>query len=192
MTRASTETALQTAMTALLHARPLQKLTVGEVAQAAGVSRVTFYHYYRDLYDLAGAVLAGEMERAMGENRFPENWETGVLRLMRTMRENRWLLGKLRASSGWGQIERAIHENAFRQVMTVIEGFPDTGAPEDDRVFAAHFYEYALTGLILDWAGRGMKDEPEAVVRRLKLLLDGQLENALRQFGAAAKEEKRC
>ena len=82
MTKASTETALQSAMTALLRTRPLQKLTVGEIARAAGVSRVTFYHYYRDLYDLAGAVLAGEMERAMGADQTPENWEEGLLRLM--------------------------------------------------------------------------------------------------------------
>ena len=192
MTKASTETALQSAMTALLRTRPLQKLTVGEIARAAGVSRVTFYHYYRDLYDLAGAVLAGEMERAMGADQTPENWEEGLLRLMRTMRENRWLTGKISASDGWGQIERMLHETVFRQVMAVAEGFPDTGAPEDDRVFAAHFYEHALTGLIFSWAGSGMKEEPETVVRRLAVMLTGQLETALRQFGAAAKEEKPC
>lgn len=85
-----------------------------------------------------------------------------------------------------------LHETVFRQVMAVAEGFPDTGAPEDDRVFAAHFYEHALTGLIFSWAGSGMKEEPETVVRRLAVMLTGQLETALRQFGAAAKEEKPC
>lgn len=161
------------------------------MARKAGVSRVTFYHYYHDLYDLAGAVCAGEMKRAVGENRTPENWETGISRLMDTLRQNRWLLGKLRFSDGWGQIERVLRQTAFQQVMDVITRYPIVGIAEEDLTFIAHFYEHALVGFIMDWASAGMKEEPEWMVRRLKTLLTGQLETALRQFGAAEKEENR-
>ena len=186
MARPTTETALQAAMAALLQTRSLQQLTVGEVSRAAGVSRVTFYHYYHDLYDLAGAVCAGEMQRVMGESR-PDNWQAGLIRLMQLMRAHRALLGRLYSSGGWAQIERVIRRHAFRQVMAVIGRYPDTGAPEPDKAFTAHFYERAISGVILDWAVGGMKEEPEALVGRLSTLLSGALAAALRSFSAAAK-----
>ena len=186
MPRPAAEAALQTAMAGLLKTRSLQQLTVGEVARAAGVSRVTFYRYYQDLYDLAGAVCAGEMQRVMGESR-PDNWQAGLVRLMRLMRAHRALLGRLRSSGGWAQIERVIRRHAFRQVMAFIGRCPDTGAPEPDRAFTARFYERAISGLILDWAEDGMKEEPEALVGRLSTLLTGQLASALNSFAAAAE-----
>ena len=192
MSRETTVSALRRALLTLLRSRPLDKLTVGEVARAAGVSRVTFYQYFRGVYDLAGEACVHETGRAMGGTPSPENWEGCLLRLMRAMRENRWLIGKLRLSDGWPQIERQLREASFQKVMDFIQSLPDGGASAGDRAFAARFYGLALTGFILDWAAEGMKEDPEEIVRRLKVILTGQLESALGSFGAAAKEELQC
>lgn len=50
------------ALTDLLREKPLQKITVKELCQLAGVNRGTFYAHYQDLYDLME-----QLEREMME-----------------------------------------------------------------------------------------------------------------------------
>ena len=53
---------------------------------------------------------------------------------------------------------------------------------EEDKAFIAQAYAYVLIGLMLDWIRDDMKEEPEAVVRRLSTLLHGTVPGALQRF----------
>jgi hypothetical protein len=52
----------------------------------------------------------------------------------------------------------------------------------DDKAFIAHFYKYAFVGLMLEWIGTGMKEEPAVIVERLSIMIQGDIANALEKF----------
>ncbi len=51
-----------------------------------------------------------------------------------------------------------------------------------DKVFIADFYKYAFVGLMLDWIRKGMKEDPNAIMRDLSLLLQGNMRAALERY----------
>ncbi|GAB3062217.1 TetR/AcrR family transcriptional regulator [Sediminivirga luteola] len=57
---------LGTAVRTLASARPITEVTVAELAQAAGISRDTFYRHAAGPADLLAAVLRHELEAAIG------------------------------------------------------------------------------------------------------------------------------
>ena len=53
---------------------------------------------------------------------------------------------------------------------------------EEDKAFIARVYAYSFVGVLLDWVRDGMKVEPEAIVDRLALVLQGSIASALERF----------
>ena len=47
----------------LYKAKPIRQITVGEVAEAAGVHRSTFYRYFHDVYEIYEIIIEEEAER---------------------------------------------------------------------------------------------------------------------------------
>ena len=47
-----TKRALEASLKKLLLERPLDKITVTDIAEDCGINRMTFYYHFRDIYDL--------------------------------------------------------------------------------------------------------------------------------------------
>lgn len=47
---------------------------------------------------------------------------------------------------------------------------------EEDKKLIADFYKSALVGMILDWLNGGMKYDPEQMIRRLGIMLKGNVQ----------------
>ena len=54
-----------------------------------------------------------------------------------------------------------------------------------DKTFIAHFYKYGFVGLILDWIGAGMKEDPKTILGRLSVVIHGNFTEALERFSTA-------
>ena len=61
-----TKQQLRQSLTALLKEKPIQDITVRELADLADINRGTFYLHYRDVYDLLNQI----EEELLGENQF--------------------------------------------------------------------------------------------------------------------------
>ena len=53
---------------------------------------------------------------------------------------------------------------------------------EEDKLFIAQVYSYSFVGLMLDWIKDGMQAEPELLVNKLALVLQGNIAQALERF----------
>ena len=60
-----TEQAIQATFIRLLNERPLDKITVRDLADECGISRNTFYYHYHDIYELLEKMFEGEKERML-------------------------------------------------------------------------------------------------------------------------------
>ncbi|MPM76697.1 hypothetical protein SDC9_123696 [bioreactor metagenome] len=53
---------------------------------------------------------------------------------------------------------------------------------EEDKAFIAHFYKYAFVGLMLEWIGRGMKEDPTTIIERVSIVTHGDIIKSLENF----------
>ena len=58
----TTKRALEASLKHLLAKKPLDKITINDIAEDCGISRMTFYYHFKDIYDLIG-----ELHRSISE-----------------------------------------------------------------------------------------------------------------------------
>ena len=58
-----------------------------------------------------------------------------------------------------------------------------------DKKFIAKIYSYCFVGIMLDWIKDDMKEKPEDLVERLALVLDGDIDSALKRFNLSKPQK---
>ena len=49
----TTKRAIEASLKHLLLKKPLDKITINDIAEDCGISRMTFYYHFQDIYDLS-------------------------------------------------------------------------------------------------------------------------------------------
>ena len=60
-----TKRALEASLKKLLLQKPLNKITISDIAEDCGISRMTFYYHFKDIYDLVEWVCVEDAARAL-------------------------------------------------------------------------------------------------------------------------------
>ena len=60
-----TKRALETSLKNLLLQKPLNKITISDIAKDCGINRMTFYYHFKDIYDLIEWTCNEETARAI-------------------------------------------------------------------------------------------------------------------------------
>ena len=176
---AFTKKAIADSFLKLLREKPLDKITIKDIVEDCGINRNTFYYHFSDIPALVETILKEETERVLGERLGEDSWEEGFIAATRFALENKRSIYHI-----YNSVNREIFEQYLNRIgMDVMERFVWKAAErfdvsEEDKKLMASFYRAALTGMILDWLASGMKYEPEEVVRRLGVMLDGSIEAA--------------
>lgn len=71
----------------------------------------------------------------------------------------------------------------YGSVLGVVEEEAvDVSIREEDKKFIIDFYKYAFVGFMIDWIKKGMKEQPEAFIEKLSVLIKGDIKRALDRF----------
>ena len=65
----TTKKALEDSLKHLLLQKPLPKITIQDITDDCGISRMTFYYHFKDIYDLIEWVCIENASQALGENK---------------------------------------------------------------------------------------------------------------------------
>lgn len=176
----TTRNAIRKGFLEMLEQRPLDKISVVDIAEHCGVNRNTFYYYYCDIYALVREVLETELDSVLNAQPPCENWSQLLMRVTVFIRENRRSVYHLYQSS-----QRDLLENEYYQVVygTVEKLVRHTAGElpvaEEDIQSLAALYTATLVGLLQSWLHYGMKHDEEQFVERVSRLTDGMLRQAL-------------
>ncbi|WP_172255769.1 TetR/AcrR family transcriptional regulator [Saccharibacillus deserti] len=182
-----TKRALAASLKKLLSQKTLDKITVIDIAEDCEVNRQTFYYHFKDIYDLIDWIYTHEASKALNGNKTYETWQQGFLHIFEYIQSNRNFVLNTYHSVNREHLERYLHQETHALLIGVIEEkAAGRSVREDDKAFIAHFYKFAFVGLILDWIGRGMREEPLAIVKRLSVLIHGDFAGALERFESGA------
>ena len=179
----TTKRALSASLKKLLAKKPLDKITVTDIAEDCEVGRQTFYYHFQDIYDLVEWTFTEETSRAIGGKQTYDTWQQGFRQVFEAALENKPLILNAYHSISRDQLERYLYDITFHLLIGVVEErSADIPVRQEDQRFIADFYKFAFVGLMLDWIRRGMKDDPQQIIDRLSVLIHGDITRALQKY----------
>lgn len=178
-----TKKALEASLKHLLLQKPLPKITIQDITDDCGISRMTFYYHFKDIYDLVEWACIEDAQKVLGENRHYDSWEKGLLDIFKAVRENKPFILNVYHSVSREQIETYLYQLTYQLMIDVVEEKAvGLRVSAEDKNFIADFYKYALVGLMLDWIKKDMKEDPQDLVNRLAILVHGNIVAALQHY----------
>jgi len=116
----TTRIAIRKGFLELLEQRPLDKISVVDIAEHCGVNRNTFYYYYCDIYALVREVLDTELDSVLNAQPPCESWYQLLMRVTAFMRANRRAVYHLYRSNQRDLLENEYYQVAYRAVEGLV------------------------------------------------------------------------
>ena len=178
-----TKYALENSLKKLLLQKPLNKITINDITEDCGINRMTFYYHFRDIYDLVEWVCLEDAKKALADNKTYETWQQGFVRIFDAVRENKPFIMNVYRCVSREQVEKYLVPLTDQLIMGVIaERSAGMTVREEDKQFIAQVHSYSFVGLMLDWIKDDMRAEPELLVNKLALVIQGSISAALERF----------
>lgn len=178
-----TKYALENSLKNLLLQKPLDKITISDITDDCGISRMTFYYHFKDIYDLVEWSCFEDARKALQENKTYETWQQGYLQIFEEVKKNKPFIMNVYKCVHREQVEKYLQPLVNNLVLNVInEEAQNTNVTEDDKLFISQIYSYILMGLMLDWIKDDMEPDHEEIVDRLAILIKDTIPEALKRF----------
>ena len=182
-----TKQALEASLKQMMLKKPLDKITIRDITEACGISRMTFYYHFKDIYDLVEWVCVEDASRALQGKKTYDTWQEGLAQIFEAVLENKpFVLNAFRCISR-DQMERFLFHLTYGLIRGVVDE-KSQGRPisEEDKAFIAEFYKYSFVGILLDWIRQGMSEDYRTIVRKVSATMHGNIANAIENFAAEA------
>ncbi len=183
----TTKRALAASLKKMLSQKTLDKITITDITQDCEVNRQTFYYHFHGIYDLLEWALLDEATKALEGKKTYATWQQGFLQIFEYVLENKPLFLNAYRSISREQVERYLHEVTYNLLIHVIEE-KATGmnVKDRDKNFIADFYKFAFVGLMLEWISHEMNENPKDIIKRLSLLLQDDITEALERYAVSS------
>lgn len=168
----STKIKLSEAIKQLLNQQTLDKITVQDIANTAGVSRKTFYYHFQDIYDLLEWMLDQERMRLTPADPQLDAWQDTLKGLLQFCLDNHTAILNLYHSLERDSLERytgSVIRNSITYFSLI--SFDDALRKEDRFRMVLDFYTYGLQGMLLSWIENGMTGDPDQILKDVNVML---------------------
>ena len=178
-----TKRALEASLKHMLLKKPLDKITINDIAEDCGINRMTFYYHFKDIYDLVEWSCVEDATRALEGKKTYDTWQQGFYQIFEAVLDNRPFILNVYHSVSREQVELYLYKLTYDLLIGVgEEKAAEMAVRDEDKRFIADFYKFAFVGLMLDWIKNDMKEDPEVVIRRLAPLVHGSVVSALAYY----------
>ena len=186
----TTKQALEESLKHMLLKKPLDKITIRDITEDCGISRMAFYYHFQDIYDLVEWACIEDASKALQGKKTYETWQEGLLQIFEAVLENKpFILNAYRCISR-EQMERFLYQLTYGLIRGVVEEQSrGTAISEEDKSFIAEFYKYSFVGILLDWIRQGMSGDYHVMVQKISTTMRGSLSHAIDQFAAQGAQE---
>ena len=181
----------KTAFSELLGKSPYDELTIVQVADAAKVTRQSFYYHYESMDDFVFDVISDGLDDAISKDRRKNiSLETIFVRILTACRTNRNEALNLYNSSLRDRLVVFCKSYFAKIVNEMIDGLLEKNTRElddGDRKFIVDQYSNGLTYNAMNYIADGMKEKPADVGRMIAKFLGRTLDEVLTAFAAEPK-----
>ena len=178
-----TKRALEASLKNLLLQKPLNKITINDIAADCGINRMTFYYHFKDIYDLVEWCCVEDASRVLTGKKTYETWQQGLLQIFELVLDNKPFILNVYRSVSREQVEGYLYRITYKLLEDVVEEQAQgMNVRQEDKEFIATVYKYMFVGLMLDWIKSEMKGDPHTMVSQLDLVIHGSIRAALERL----------
>ena len=172
-----TRRALKEALIEKLKDKPIQEITVREIADEIDINRGTFYQHYRDIYDMLSQIeseLFGEFGELLynSDKHHTHDIMSTFIGFVTLLKENRDLVLVLLGPNGdpafVDRVKEMVREHVIDAWMRVNSS--------DMIQYFDYYYEFVVAGcigLFQKWLATGAKESPEKLAQMVDAILNG-------------------
>ena len=176
----------------ILNERPLNKITVKDIASACKINRNTFYYYYTDVYALLSELFQTELQTVIDEYNDTLSWEESCIVATKFSLQNKTAIYHVYNSMQKEELEDYLFNVSGNIMSRYVEKLSDgISASSGDKKLISSFYQCALTEMVLRWIASGMKEDPDTIVRRIGQLFDGHIALSLKRSAGLNDSNKK-
>ena len=161
----------------LMTKQSLDKITVTDVVKHSGMTRQTFYRYFKDKYDLVNwyfEKLADKSFRQIGNS---STLKEGLVKKFTFILNDRIFFSQAFQSKDYNNVERYDYQCILEFYTHIIE--KKIGTIPKDILFLLEMYCHGSITMTVNWATTGMKESPEIIADLLIDALPPKLEKLL-------------
>ena len=179
----ATKYALEASLKKFLLKKPVDKITISDLTNDCGISRMSFYYHFKDIYDLVEWACFEDAAQALQGKKTHDTWQEGLMQIFEAVMENKPFILNVYHALSRDQIESYLFHLTYNLIEGVVEE-KSTGmnVTKEQKQFVADFYKYSFVGLMLDWIKGDMKGDPQVMVQKLELVLHGNVVAALQRM----------
>ena len=109
----TTKPALEASLKKLLLHKPIDKITIADLTADCGISRMSFYYHFKDIYDLVEWVCAEDGKRAMQGKKTYDTWQEGMRQIFEAVMENKPFILNVYRGVGREKVENYLYKLTF-------------------------------------------------------------------------------
>ncbi len=147
--------------------KPIEKITIKEITDRAGVIRVTFYNHFQDKYELLEWICQEEVANPVRILLFNDMEKEAVTFMFTNILKNKEFYMHAARLEGQNSFE-SIVRGCFTEVIAAYLKEQSQAGPRKyswlTPEWVAEFYSQALTYVLLSWIKSGMQESPESMV----------------------------
>ena len=154
----------------MLLKKPLDKITIRDITEDCGISRMAFYYHFKDIYDLVEWACIEDASKALqGKKTYETLAGRCFCRVFEAVvQENRpFVLNAYRCISR-EQMERFLYQLTYGLIRGVVEDRAGGRASlRRTSPLSPRFYKYSFVGVMLDWIRQGMTADPRVLTEKI-------------------------
>ena len=85
----TTKIALEASLKELLKKKPFDKITIADLTEDCGISRMAFYYHFKDIYDLVEWACVEDGKKALRDKKTYDTWQEGFAQIFEAVLENK-------------------------------------------------------------------------------------------------------
>ena len=154
MSKSTTKKAIAFALKDLLSEKPLDKITINDIAEKAEINRQTFYYHFQDIVDLVEWICITDGDAVLKDNRTYETWQKGYLSIFRAMQQDKAFIMNIYRHAPRESLYNYLYRLTYKLMLDVANELCETeslNVREEDRSSWQTFSNSGL--LVLFWNG---------------------------------------
>lgn len=182
-----TKKAIVNSFIKLLNEKPLDKITVKNIAEDCGINRNTFYYHFSDIRELTVYTIDSQIHSVSELDFNGDSWVDSFVEAAKFVIDNKKAVYNIYNFLNRETVENYLNTVAFKVTDNFVSAKAvGIDADKSDIELIKDFYMSALVGIICKWLENGMDKDPDIVIRRLGRLVEGAVITSLK----ISEEEK--
>ncbi len=177
-----TKQAIRNSFIKLINERPVAQITVKDIVEDCGINRNSFYYHYQDLPSMIEEIVLEEANEIIRQHPTVDSLEDGLDAAISLALDNRRAALPLCHSSSRDiydpYLSRVCEHVVAAYINTAFSEYPIAGR---DKEIIIRYYKWICFGAVVDWLNNGMKDDVQAIFRRMSRLKKGMTEEMIRR-----------